>query len=435
MPLRALTLGALVAGAAALDNGLALLPPMGWRSWNAYHKDVTQEMMENVMVKMAERNRTVDGKPTSFADLGYINCGLDDYWQDCGKGEYGSFHAKDGTPLINSKFPNMTAMTEHAHKLGLKCGWYMNNCGCSEHQFKSASDIATHMKGSVKALVGYGYDGLKLDGCGEFLNLTWWAELINETGRPILIENCHWGHTTPGGLVGEDGPVFHQGEMRSLVGGPSQGDGPCSGTTMPSNCPYNFFRTSGDITNTWASMFGNLQTTRKFQGNPPLSRPGTWAYPDMMEVGKLPSSIEDRSHFGAWCVTSSPLVLGYDMMDETLTDRVWPIVSNKEAIAVNQVWAGHPGRMAKEWDPSSTETSDKMQLWTKPLSANSAAVFVINNDGSSHTATIDLAADLGITGTVQVRDIWEHKDLGSASKTFATGSIVSHDSRFYTMTW
>lgn len=61
---------------------------------------------------------------------------------------------------------------------------------------------------------------------------------------------------------------------------------------------------------------------------------------------------EDRSHFGAWVITSSPLILGYDLNDEATTDKVWEIISNKEAIAINQAWAGHPGRQVKSWTPS-----------------------------------------------------------------------------------
>jgi hypothetical protein len=63
-------------------------------------------------------------------------CTQDDNWQACGKGVNGSFHASDGTPLINTEaFPSMTDMTAHGHKLGLRVGWYMNNCICSERQF------------------------------------------------------------------------------------------------------------------------------------------------------------------------------------------------------------------------------------------------------------------------------------------------------------
>jgi hypothetical protein len=36
-------------------------------------------------------------------------------------------------------------------------------------------------------------------------------------------------------------------------------------------------------------------------------------------------------------VVSSPLTLGYDVTDEAITRRAWPVISNREAIAVNQV--------------------------------------------------------------------------------------------------
>ena len=47
--------------------------------------------------------------------------------------------------------------------------------------------------GSIQATIDFGFDGIKLDGCGEFRNLTVFAELMNKTGRPILVEDCHWG--------------------------------------------------------------------------------------------------------------------------------------------------------------------------------------------------------------------------------------------------
>jgi hypothetical protein len=33
---------------------------------------------------------------------------------------------------------------------------------------------------------------------GEFRNLTYFAELMNATGKPILVEDCHWGGDGPG---------------------------------------------------------------------------------------------------------------------------------------------------------------------------------------------------------------------------------------------
>jgi alpha-galactosidase len=64
---------------------------------------------------------------------------------------------------------------------------------------------------------------------------------------------------------------------------------------------------------------------------------------DMMEVGNLrgPLAInESRSHFGAWAIVSSPLILGLDITNQTNLDSVWPFLSSSEAIAVNQAWDG-----------------------------------------------------------------------------------------------
>jgi len=59
--------------AAALDNGLALTPPMGFRTWNQFGIDVDQSLMQAVYRAMVARTRAVDGKPTSLLDLGCVS--------------------------------------------------------------------------------------------------------------------------------------------------------------------------------------------------------------------------------------------------------------------------------------------------------------------------------------------------------------------------
>ena len=46
-------------------------------------------------------------------------------------------------------------------------------------------------------------------GCGEFKNLSYFAELMNKTGKPILVEDCHWGGDGPGDWG--DGGKLNQG--------------------------------------------------------------------------------------------------------------------------------------------------------------------------------------------------------------------------------
>lgn len=72
-----------------------------------------------------------------------------------------------------------------------------------------------------------------------------------------------------------------------------------------------------------------------------------------------------------------------------------------------------------------------LQLWTKPLSAISHAVLLLNRNGPNATFTINLTADLNISGEVHVRDIWNKMDLGTAVENFTTNAFGPHDSRFY----
>ena len=47
-----------------------------------------------------------------------------------------------------------------------------------------------------------------------------------------------------------------------------------------------------------------------------------------------------RSHFAAWCISSSPLILGHDLTDPASMSRAESVAANELAIQINQV--GHP---------------------------------------------------------------------------------------------
>ena len=76
-----------------------------------------------------------------------------------------------------------------------------------------------------------------------------------------------------------------------------------------------------------------------------------------LEVGRITggSFAWSRAHFGAWCIVSAPLILGLDLTDTATVASIIPFISNPEAIAINQNWAGHPGRLAAEIHPSATD--------------------------------------------------------------------------------
>ena len=198
----------------------------------------------------------------------------------------GTQHDASGLPVVNTKkFPSIGNLVTDGHNKGLKVGWYENGCACGERKA-----LVQNYEGDVKSLHAFDFDGVKLDGCGAQRNMTFYAQLMKATGKSYLIENCHWGRCSDGD------------------------DSSCPTTEW---CPFNWYRTSGDINSSPMSWYSNLQTTIKFQDKTtPLSVPGCWAYPDMLEVGRidLPDPTQkftwNRAHFGAWVVVSADLSAG-----------------------------------------------------------------------------------------------------------------------------
>ena len=60
---------------AAIDNGLGVTPPRGWRSWNQLGTNIHQAIIESQYAALASRSRMVDGVATSLLDLGYASAG------------------------------------------------------------------------------------------------------------------------------------------------------------------------------------------------------------------------------------------------------------------------------------------------------------------------------------------------------------------------
>ena len=62
----------------------------------------------------------------------------------------------------------MKAMTAKAKSLGIKPGWYGNNCHCADRTCCEEKCF----KGDVQATIDYGFESIKLDGCGCVGNIT-----------------------------------------------------------------------------------------------------------------------------------------------------------------------------------------------------------------------------------------------------------------------
>ena len=153
-------LALLLTSAVGIDNGIGMVPPQGWRSWNSFpceQSSATQlrggdiiddAAMRAQMAAVKDRSRKLfNGSTISLADIGFNYISMDDGWQQCNcsthqdidpilaacpAGAAMSFRdPQSGAPLVNKhRFPDMKAMVDFGHSLGLKVGTYLNNCIC-----------------------------------------------------------------------------------------------------------------------------------------------------------------------------------------------------------------------------------------------------------------------------------------------------------------
>lgn len=251
----------------------------------------------------------------------------------------------------------------------------LNNCQCADR-----NSGTKYFEGDAKFVLEHNMDGVKIDGCGGEKNIDLFHSLFNAPGgsgghSDFYIENCHDnGHVAPNS----------------------------------SYCPFTAWRHSYDYD---GMLFDTgVYILNMNAGNTANdSRPHCWAYLQMLMVGvnqldqPTPSTesplnpTETRSHFGMWCIVSSPLYLSFSPFDQPNIDRVWPLVTNTEAISVDQQWAGDPGSLLKSSDnktapfypfqkningtaPAGSKRSSffTWQVWSKPLPEGKVAVLLLN---------------------------------------------------------
>jgi alpha-galactosidase len=206
--------------------------------------------------------------------------------------------------------------------------------------------------------------------------------------------------------------------------------------------------------------------------SPYISRPGCWAYPDMLEVGVLASPFsgdkgltiaETRSHFAGWAIVSSPLTLSHDPNNQTIMDAIWPIISNKEVLEVSQSYAGFSGGPFKQAE-ATIQIADvnpalvKKDMGAKELRAvpplvvptwqflykpmawdgTKVAVLLMNHDATPQDLSFHFSDVPGLgcgaaDRKCKVRDVWAKQDLGSFEGSYTAKGVASHDSAFFVL--
>lgn len=388
--MKKLLTGAALIAAGSLVASAWDAPTMGWSSWNAYGHRINENIIKSQAAAMAANG---------LKDAGYLYVNIDD----------GAFKGRDanGNLVIHpDRFPNgMKSVVDNIHSLGLKAGTY-SDAGyntCASFHGGDADGIGTglykHDSQDIDFLFkDLGFDFIKVDFCGgdpphnsDALDLdeqeryTAIGEAIKATGREgIRFNVCRWAY--PGTWV---------------------------------NDVATSWRTTEDIYLGWESVRGIIAQNLYLSA---YARHGGFNDMDMLEVGRGMTAEEDKTHFGMWCMLSSPLLIGCDVT--TITPETLALLTNPELIALNQ-------------DPLSIQAyvvNRERGVYTlvkdvEKLHGNTRAVTFYNPTDGERTVSLDFF-DVNLGGNVKVRDLFERKDLGTLNGSMKV-SIPAHGTRIY----
>ena len=195
----------------------------------------------------------------------------------------------------------------------------------------------------------------------------------------------------------------------------------------------NLWRTTPDIKPFWASIIGIYEANVRLYKH---AGPGNWNDPDMLEVGngKLTDD-ENKAHFSLWCMMAAPLILGNDLRKFILPDgtvdknnKVLKIISNKDAIAINQDKLGIQCRRVK--------TNGLCDVLVKTLENNEIAVCLLNKGPVEMEISFNMEdivkecfSMLPDADKYDVYDIWDDKKF--EIKDHHSAKVAPHSVKLY----
>jgi hypothetical protein len=331
---------------------------------------------------------------------GYDHINIDD-------GYFGGRDKKTGQLLIHStRFPNgLKGIVDYIHGKGLKAGIYSdagrNTCGSMFNGDVTGKGVGLYEHDQQDADFFFkelGFDFIKVDFCGgsyyhnedhlvldEQARYKSIAEAIRNTGRTdVRMNACRWAY--PGTWIND--AAFS-------------------------------WRTTGDINNSWNSVRDIIAENLYMSA---YCYDGHYNDMDMLEVGRSLSTEEDKTHFGMWCIMSSPLLIGCDMSNINTT--ALNLLRNKDLIALNQDSLHLQAYVAGMNNGCHILVKD-----VEKLNGTKRAFALYNpNDVAKKVTLAFKNIDLG--GAVQLRDVFQKKNLGAYTESFEV-NIPAHGTRIY----
>ena len=380
-------------------------PLMGWSSWNTFGIDIS----ETIILETARAMAT-----NGLKDAGYTYVNIDD--------GFFAGHGPDGVLRFHpQRFPNgMKPVVDGIHALGLKAGIYSDagadTCGSiwggSSTGEKDVAGIGAGLYGHDAAdcklhFNDLGFDFIKVDYCGggklkldERKRYTEIAEAIKATGRTDVRFNiCRWAF--PGTWAADIAESW---------------------------------RTTRDIRANWKTVKELIAENLYLSA---YAKPGHYNDMDMLEVGQHAGRMktafgkhgdtgltpdEEVTHFGIWCMLSSPLLIGCDV--RTIPESTKALITNPYLLAVNQNDLGCQAYVAQRSGDACILVKDADVRFGK-----ARYVALYNASDKEHTFTVKAAAlDLG--GRIDAFDLVEMADIGRFTDEVCV-TVAPHATKFF----
>ncbi|WP_160677108.1 glycoside hydrolase family 27 protein [Clostridium sp. C8-1-8] len=420
-----------------MGKKLALTPPMGWNSWDCYGASVREEevignadYMEKHLKKYGWEYVVVDiqwYEPTADSTEYHPYAPLE-------MDEYGRL-----IPAVN-RFPSakdgrgFKSLGEYIHSKGLKFGIHILR-GIPKQAVKAntpilgtnkfAQDIADTNSICPWNTDMYGIDATK-EGAQEYYN-------------SIINMYADWGIDFI--KVDDLSFPYAKGEVELLKNALDNCGRDVVFSLSPGPAPLeeaqhlidhaNMWRISGDFWDNWEQLYKQFDLLGNWNKH---MAPSHWPDADMLPFGHIClrehqfegkgkwtnfTRREQRTLMTLWCLARSPLMFGGEM---THNDQ-WTLelITNEEVLEV----------LKSSSDNKELYRDEAKAIWTAKGKDGETYVGLFNLSEEDKVIEVNLK-DLGVEGSVKLRDLWEHEDLDTVTDSISN-IIKSHGAKFYSL--
>ncbi len=395
--MKRILLGLAVALALPLASMAENPPLMGWSSWNTYGFQINDSVIQ------AQADAMVN---LGFKECGYNHINIDD-------GFFGGRDAEGNLLIHPTRFPNgLRPLVDYIHAKGLKAGIYSdagrNTCASYWGNPKDTIGIGVGLYGHDAADFDLffnpeklNFDFIKIDYCGADAG-------NNAEGLDLDVEQRYKDIAAALKAVGRDDITWN------ICRWAFPGTWACDIADS--------WRTTEDIYLGWESVKSIINQSLYLSA---YTRPGHYNDMDMLEVGRGLTDEEDKTHFGMWCMMSSPLLIGCDLND--IKGNALQLMQNSELIALDQDSLGLQAYVVKRINDAYVLVKDVEEKYGKKR-----AVAFYNPTNAAVDMSIEFSK-LDLAGKVMMRDLFERADIGTYEGSFSV-TVPAHGTRIYKLT-